>query len=33
MGAGAMKLVLEGLMPRARRTGFGEAVRYFIRRA
>jgi SAM-dependent methyltransferase len=33
VGAGAMKLVLEGLMPLARPTGLGEAVRYFIRRA
>lgn len=33
VGAGAMKRVLEGLMPLARPTGFGEAVRYFIRRA
>lgn len=33
VGAGAMKLVLEGLVPLARPTGLGEAVRYFIRRA
>jgi SAM-dependent methyltransferase len=32
-GAGAMKLVLEALMPLARPAGLGEAVRYVIRRA
>lgn len=33
VGAGAMKIVLEGLMPLARPSGLGEAVRYYIRRA
>jgi len=33
VGAGAMKLALEVLMPLARPGGLGEVVRYFIRRA